>query len=74
MVCDVWVPLPVWSLTAASGNVVLSVLRSNMPDDLCHRLVWCPHVGLGEGEGEGEEEGDCLMLAASHGCEVSVMV
>ena len=59
----------VWSLTAASGDVVLSVQRSNTPDDLRHRLVWCPHVVTGEGE---EEE--CLMLAASHGCEVSMMV
>ena len=62
-----------WSLTAASGDVVLSVERSSTPDDLRHRLMWCPHVGPGEGEGE-EEEAEGLMLAASHGCEVSVTV
>ena len=47
----------------------LHVYRSNVTDELEHRLVWCPFVP----QSEDEDIEENLIIAISHGKQVTIL-
>ena len=58
-----------FSISIYSNCMKLHLCRSNVADELEHRLVWCPYVP----QSEDEDMEENLIIAISHGKQVMIV-